>query len=146
MAQQHYLVAIGRVLLSVIFILSGISKIMDWQGTAAYMGAQGLPWVPLLLGLAAAVEILGGIAVLVGWYARWAAWLLFLYLIPVTVVFHSFWALTGAEQQTQLVNFLKNLSIMGGLLLVAAYDSRLAVKETEDLTGRIPSERRRATG
>lgn len=148
MAQQYYLIAIGRVLLSLVFILSGISKIIDWPGTAAYMAAQGLPLVPLLLGLAAAIEILGGISLLLGWNARWGAWLLFLYLIPVTVVFHNFWALTGAEQQTQLVNFLKNLSIMGGLLLVAAYDREalVAVRATERVADSGLSERRRAAG
>lgn len=148
MAQQYYLIAVGRVLLSLVFILSGISKIIDWPGTAAYMAAQGLPLVPLLLGLAAAIEILGGISLLLGWNARWGAWLLFLYLIPVTLVFHNFWALAGAEQQTQLVNFLKNLSIMGGLLLVAAYDREalVAVRATERVADSGLSERRRAAG
>ena len=148
MAQQYYLIAVGRVLLSLVFILSGISKIIDWPGTAAYMAAQGLPLVPLLLGLAAAIEILGGISLLLGWNARWGAWLLFLYLIPVTLVFHNFWALAGAEQQTQLVNFLKNLSIMGGLLLVAAYDREalVAARATERVADSGLSERRRAAG
>jgi hypothetical protein len=55
--------------------------------------------------------------------------LLFLYLIPTTLIFHNFWAFTGIAMQTQLVNFLKNLSIMGGLLLAAAYDDAALVAE-----------------
>ena len=145
---QQYLVPAGRVLLSVIFLLSGITKIVDWPGTAQFMQAQGLPMVPLLLGAAIVVEIGGGLLVLLGWNARWGAWLLFLYLIPVTLVFHNFWAFTGAEQQTQLVNFLKNLSIMGGLLLVAAYDQAALVKarESEVIADAETQVRRRAVG
>ncbi|HEX9786406.1 MAG TPA: DoxX family protein [Candidatus Binatia bacterium] len=148
MSQQYYLVLAGRVLISVIFLLSGVSKIMDWSGTAQLMAAQGLPLVRLLLGAAIVIEIAGGLSVLLGWNARWGARLLFLYLIPTTLVFHNFWALSGAEQQTQLVNFLKNLSIMGGLLLVAAYDraALVTVRDTELAADREAPPRRRAAG
>jgi putative oxidoreductase len=147
MAQQ-YLLPAGRVLLSLIFVLSGISKIMDWPETVQFMQTQGLPMVPLLLGAAIVVEILGGLSVLIGWHARWGAWLLFLYLIPVTLILHNFWAFTGAEQQMQLVNFLKNLAIMGGLLLVAAYDGAawVSVRETEAVSDAAAPQRRRAAG
>ena len=147
MAQQN-LISAGRVLLSLIFILSGVSKVMDWSGSAELMTAQGLPLVPLLLGAAAAVEIGGGLLLLLGWNARWGAWLLFLYLIPVTVIFHDFWNFTGQEQQTQLVNFLKNLSITGGLLLAAAYDrtAMVTARDTDSVAEREALERRRAVG
>ncbi len=145
---RQYLMMAGRVLLSLIFILSGVSKIMDWSGTAQLLAAQGLPLVPLLLGAATVIEIAGGLALLLGWNARWGAWLLFLYLIPTTLIFHNFWALTGADQQTQLVNFLKNLSIMGGLLLVAAYDraALAAARDVDDAAETDAPQRRRAAG
>jgi putative oxidoreductase len=127
----RYLVMFGRVLLSIIFLLSGLGKIMDWNGTAQIMASQGLPLIPLLLAGAIVTELAGGLSVLLGWKARWGAWLLFLYLIPTTLIFHDFWAFTGTEMQTQLVNFLKNLSIMGGLLLVAAYDGAALVADRE---------------
>ena len=148
MSQQYYLVLAGRVLISVIFLLSGVSKIMDWSGTAQLMAGQGLPLVPLFLGAAIVIEIAGGLSVLLGWNARWGAWLLFLYLIPTTLVFHNFWVLSGAEQQTQLVNFLKNLSIMGGLLLVAAYDraALVTVRDTDVAADSEAPRRRRAVG
>src|SRR5437762_13972160 len=82
----------GRILLSTIFILSGLTKFTDWQGTAAYMAAHGLPLIPLLLPLAAIVEIAGGLAILLGSKSRFAALVLFFYLIPTTLIFHNFWA------------------------------------------------------
>jgi putative oxidoreductase len=62
----------------------------------------------------------GGLAVLAGFKTRIAAWLLFLYLIPTTFVFHNFWTMQGMERQDGMVHFMKNLAIMGGLLLLAA--------------------------
>jgi|RhiMetdeSRZDD1v2_1073273.scaffolds.fasta_scaffold29847_3 putative oxidoreductase len=127
----RYLVMFGRVLLSLIFLLSGLGKIIDWDGNAQVMASQGLPLIPLLLVGAIVTELAGGLSVLLGWRARWGALLLFLYLIPTTLIFHDFWTFTGPEMQTQLVNFLKNLSIMGGLLLVAAYDGKVLVADSE---------------
>jgi putative oxidoreductase len=127
----RYLVIFGRVLLSVIFLLSGLGKIIDWDSNTQVMASQGMPLIPLLLVGAILTELAGGLSVLLGWKARWGALLLFLYLIPTTVIFHDFWAFTGTEMQTQLVNFLKNLSIMGGLLLVAAYDGAALVADRE---------------
>jgi putative oxidoreductase len=127
----RYLVMFGRVLLSLIFLLSGLGKIIDWDGNAQVMASQGLPLIPLLLVGAIVTELAGGLSVLLGWKARWGALLLFLYLIPTTLIFHDFWTFTGPEMQTQLVNFLKNLSIMGGLLLVAAYDGAALVADRE---------------
>ena len=145
----RYLVMLGRVLLSIIFLLSGLGKIMDWDGNAKLMASQGMPLIPLLLAGAIIIELAGGLSVLLGWKVRWGALLLFLYLIPTTLIFHDFWAFSGPEMQTQLVNFLKNLSIMGGLLLVAAYDGAALVAEREaDLTveSTEPRLRRAMTG
>jgi putative oxidoreductase len=128
---SRYLVMFGRVLLSLIFLLSGLGKIIAWDGNAQVMASQGLPLIPLLLVGAIVTELAGGLSVLLGWKARWGALLLFLYLIPTTLIFHDFWTFTGPEMQTQLVNFLKNLSIMGGLLLVAAYDGAALVADRE---------------
>ncbi len=115
---QQYASLAGRVLLSVIFLLSGITKLMQWEGTQAHMIAQGMPAgaVPVLLALATLVEIVGGLALLLGFQTRYFSLLLFLYLIPTTLIFHNFWAYQGQAQQAQLINFLKNLAIMGGLL------------------------------
>jgi putative oxidoreductase len=118
--QQNVSLA-GRILLSVIFLLSGITKIMHWSATADSMAAHGMGAVGLLLAGAILVEVLGGLALLLGWQMRAAAVVLFLYLIPTTLIFHNFWAHQGAEHQNQMIHFLKNLAIMGGLLEACAF-------------------------
>jgi uncharacterized membrane protein YphA (DoxX/SURF4 family) len=83
---------------------------------ATMMAEHGMPAVPPLLGAAAVVEILDGLGLLVGFQTRIVALVLFLYLIPTTLIFHNFWAAAAPAQQEQMSNFLKNLAIMGGLL------------------------------
>lgn len=118
---SHTVALIGRILLSCIFLVSAYAKLAEWNGSVQMMQAKGLPFATTLLVLAVAIEGLGGLAILTGFYARAGAWALFLYLIPVTIVFHSFWDVGPAQQNMQLVSFLKNLSIMGGLALLATY-------------------------
>ncbi|MBI5159803.1 MAG: DoxX family protein [Micrococcales bacterium] len=123
MTKQRTLVAplVARILMSAIFLSTGIAKFADWSGTAAYMQSNGLPAVPVLLTAAAMIEIVGGLCLLLGLQARTAAMVLVLYLIPVTVVFHGFWSYTGMDRMIQTVNFMKNLAIMGGLCHVFAF-------------------------
>ena len=114
-------VLVGRVLLSSIFILSGIQKVLGWSGTLDYVASQGLQPAWLFAGGAAAVEIIAGLSVLTGTFARFGALALFLFLIPTTLLFHDFWTFGGQERQMQMANFLKNLAIMGGLSLVIGF-------------------------
>jgi putative oxidoreductase len=109
---------VGRILLALIFVVSGSIKLGGWSMTAGYMASKGMPMVPLLLGVAITIEILGGLSVALGLGARVGAAVLAIYLIPVTLIFHDFWAAQGADYQMQLANFLKNVSIIGGLTLV----------------------------
>lgn len=118
---SHTVALIGRILLSCIFLVSAYAKIAEWEGSVQMLQAKGLPAAPILLFLAVAIEGLGGLAVLTGLFARAGAWALFLYLIPVTMIFHSFWDVGPAQMNMQLVSFLKNLSVMGGLALLATY-------------------------
>lgn len=110
---------VGRILLSVIFVLSGLGKIAQWSGTAQMMASKGMPLVSLLLPLTILVELGGGLMLLTGFGARFAAVLLALFLVPTTLIFHNFWAVTGPEHMMQQVNFLKNVAIIGGLLVYA---------------------------
>jgi putative oxidoreductase len=107
---------LGRVALATIFILSGLGKLAAWRGTAAYAASKGVP--EALLAIATAFELLGGVSVLLGFRARWGALALLIFLVPVTLVFHNFWAAPPPQQQLEMVNFLKNLAIAGGLLIV----------------------------
>lgn len=112
---------IGRVLLSVIFIISASAKIVEWNGTVQMMAAKGLPLPSLLLAVATFVELAGGIGMLLGIFSRVSALALFVYLIPVTLIMHNFWSVSATQMNMQLVNFLKNLAIMGGLSMLAGY-------------------------
>lgn len=118
---KGYGILAARALIAAIFLTSGLSKLASWSAVAGYMASKGMPAVPVLLAAAAAVEIIGGLSVLLGFRARMGAALLFLFLIPTTLIFHNFWALGGMERQMQLVSFFKNLAVMGGLLMVVSY-------------------------
>jgi putative oxidoreductase len=114
---------LGRLLLSVIFILSGVQKLMHFSQTASMMAGKGIPLATVALALSIAVEVGGGLLLIIGYKVRYVAMVMALFLVPVTLTFHNFWAFQGAAREMQMVNFLKNLAIMGGLL-VAAFSSR----------------------
>ena len=136
---DHFAPLVARVLLATIFLVSGFAKIADWGGTAEHMASRGLPLIPVLLAGAILVEAGGGLMLLLGLRTREVAMVMLLYLVPVTLVFHPFWAVAPAERLPQMVNFLKNIAIMGGLLHVFAFGpGRLSVDE------RVGSPRRRA--
>jgi putative oxidoreductase len=111
---------VARVLISAIFLLSGIAKLTDPAGAIGHMERVGLPNANVLLYVAAFAEILGGLAVLSGFLARVGSLGLVVYLAITTLVFHRFWELQGQEMVMQNVQFMKNLAIMGGLLLLYA--------------------------
>jgi putative oxidoreductase len=110
---------LGRVLLSAIFILSGLGKLPHFQAVAGMMAAKGIPLASVALVVTLFIEIGGGLLVLTGYKAKFAALVIALWLIPVTLVFHHFWGIPADQQQEQMVNFLKNVAIMGGLLVLA---------------------------
>ena len=111
---------IARVFFAVLFILSGVSKLLDPNPVEHYMALKGLSYVQPLLYIAAIVEIVGGLFLLLGFIPRITALVLFGYLAIVTCTMHSFWTVAEPEYTTQMVEFLKNLGIMGGLLYVMA--------------------------
>lgn len=109
---------VGRVLLSFIFVMSGVQKIMAPDETATLMKNEGLPAVQFLLIGAIVCELAGGLSVMLGVKARWGAALLIIFLIPTTLIMHDFWTYEGQQQQMQMAHFMKNLAILGGLLLI----------------------------
>ncbi len=110
---QKWILLIARILLSAIFLKSGLDKISDYAGTQQYMAAAGIPFPALLLPPTILVELLGGLSLLLGYKARIGAIVLFLFLIPTTLIFH-----TDFSQRIQTIQFMKNLAIMGGLLML----------------------------
>ncbi len=107
---------IARILLSAIFVWSGVNKVLDPAGTQQYMAAKGIPLVGLLYLATVVVEVGGGLSVLLGYKARWGAIALALFLIPATLIFH-----TNFADQMQQIAFMKNLALIGGLLMIVQY-------------------------
>ncbi|HEV7522725.1 MAG TPA: DoxX family protein [Candidatus Angelobacter sp.] len=110
---------LGRVLLSVIFILSGLGKLPHFHDVAGMMASKGIPLASVALAITLLIEIGGGLMVLTGYKANYAALVIALWLIPVTLIFHHFWGIPAEQQQDQMIHFLKNVAIMGGLLILA---------------------------
>jgi len=107
----------GRVLLGLIFLMAGISKIGEgYAGTAGYMDAMGVPGA--LLPLVIILEIVGGLMVMTGFKVKWATYALAAFTLVAAFIFHSNFA-----DQIQMILFMKNLSITGGLLLLSVYGS-----------------------
>jgi len=107
---------VARILLSAIFVTAGISKISGYEGTQAYMASHGLPGG--LLPLVIALEVIGGLAVLLGVFSRWAGLALAAFSIAAAFIFHFNFA-----DQAQATNFMKNVCMAGGFLLLFANGS-----------------------
>jgi putative oxidoreductase len=124
---QRYLPVFGRVLLAVLFVMSGISKLTDPAGTIGYIQSAGLPLPNIAYGIALTVELLGGILLIVGYRTRLVALILAVFTVAAAIGFHAHFA-----DQNQMIHFMKNIAIAGGLLQIVAFgagafslDSRL---------------------
>ncbi|QJR16116.1 DoxX family protein [Usitatibacter palustris] len=117
----NFAALVGRSLLALLFIVSGFGKITGFAATAGYMTSKGMPFAEVLLVGAIVVELLGGLLLVAGFKARWAALAIFLFLIPTTLIFHNPAGLAAQAAQDQTIHFMKNLSIMGGMLMVVIF-------------------------
>ena len=125
-----WIAALGRVLIAAIFLYSGFGKIMAPEGTQAYIASAGLPLPIVGYVLAVIVEVGGGLLLLIGYHTRLVALIIALYSIVAALAFHSQFA-----DQNQLIHFMKNFCIAGGLLQIVAFgagsmsvDARRAVR------------------
>lgn len=114
---------LGRILIAFIFLFSGIGKVMGFDGTVAYIAAKSLPLPQLLTIGAIIVELGGGVMLVLGWKARWAAAALFVFTGLAALFFHNFWAVPPEQTQNQMVHFMKNVAMMGGILFVVVHGS-----------------------
>jgi len=105
---------VGRILLALIFVTSGFNKISGYTATQGYMEAMGVPGA--LLPVVIAVEFLGGLAVMLGWHTRIAAFLLAGFSLLSALLFHA-----NFGDQMQLIMFMKNISIAGGFLMIVSF-------------------------
>ena len=112
---------IGRILMSSLFLVSGVSKFVTFPYYVQAISGKGLPLPSAAIAGAALLEVLGGLAILSGFQTKIISWVLFVYLIPTTILFHNYWALQGALRASMQVHFYKNMAIMGGLLFLATW-------------------------
>jgi putative oxidoreductase len=114
---------IGRVLFSLIFLSSGImGHLLAASQTAAYAASYGLPMALPLVIISGIIAVLGALSVILGYKARLGAWLIVLFLIPVTFVMHSFWNVADPmKQQIQMALFMKNIGLLGGALMITYF-------------------------
>lgn len=114
---------LARLFISAIFVQGALGKILGWSGQAAYMQSHNLPGqlIPAMLGIALVIEAVGVLCLIVGWQARAAAFVMCVYLGLVSVLLHNFWAAQGMAAGGMQTQFLKNIGIMGGLLMIAAH-------------------------
>jgi putative oxidoreductase len=118
---RNLLTLVARIALAWLFIRSGYSKIGGFDGTVAYIGAAGLPLPQVVAVGTIALEVLGGIALAIGLKARWVALALAVFTLAAALLFHNYWVMAADKQIAQSINFWKNISIMGGMLMVFVY-------------------------
>lgn len=116
----RYAVPLGRAAFAFIFVFAALGHFSP--ETISYAAQQGVPLASVAVPLSGVLSLLGGLSILLGYRARVGAWLLVLFLVPVTVMLHNFWAVADPQlRQMHQVMFLKNLSMLGGALLVAHF-------------------------
>ena len=110
---------IARILLMVLFVIFGWNKLMGFSGATAYMATEGVPLPVVTAAIALFMELFVGLAILVGFYTRPLALLLALYTLAAALIGHQFWNMVEPDRAANLINFYKNVSIAGGLLLLS---------------------------
>jgi putative oxidoreductase len=119
MKLEHPIIPLtGRLMITYIFATSGIAKGFSWSDNVQYMSTRHLPMIPVLLAIAAFIELAGSVCLITGYQIRIAAFVMFLYTTVVTVLFHNYWAASATMAGIQETHFRKNLAIMGGLLML----------------------------
>ena len=118
---QNPLSLVGRLLIAVMFLLAGISKIGAFAGTSGYIASKGLPMPDVVAALTIAIEIGGSLLLILGFCTRWAALALAGFTLRAAVIFHNYWTMPAAQQTVQQIMFMKNIAIVGGLLTIAAW-------------------------
>jgi putative oxidoreductase len=120
-ARKDAIALLARISLAAMFVLSGYGKIVGFEGTAGYIAHYGLPFPQLLAAIAIVIELGAGLAILAGWRTRWAALAFVALLVVITPIFHNFWSVPADQAMEQQINFMKNSSILGGMLLLLAF-------------------------
>ncbi|TWF39742.1 putative oxidoreductase [Chitinophaga polysaccharea] len=111
---------LGRILFALIFVMSGLNHVMG--AGADYAAAAGVPAARIMVPFAGLLALLGGFSILLGYKVKYGAWLIVIFLVPVSIALHNFWSVTDPMQkQMQMAMFMKNVAILGGALLLAYF-------------------------
>jgi putative oxidoreductase len=122
---------IGRLLFVALFLPAGLSKLFGFEGTVGYFESLGIPMASLAVAATIAIEVLGSVALLIGYKTRWAALALAGFTVLASLVGHAFWAAPADQAFVQQLMFFKNIAVVGGLLVLAsAGASRVQVLKT----------------
>ena len=117
---QGAVVVLGRFLFALIFLLAAPNHFT--KQTIAFSASQGVPLASIAVPLSGVVAIAGGLSILLGYRAKLGAWLIVLFLVPVSLMLHKFWTVSDPMMaQTQMILFMKNVSILGGALLITQF-------------------------
>ena len=117
--QNRNIFCAARVLMALIFLVAGIRKLLAWGATAGYFNKLGIPLPEIALALTVALEIGGGIALVLGWRLRLVAVVMGAFTLASALIAHAFWVAEPPQFSAQLLNFLKNTAMAGGFLLLA---------------------------
>lgn len=121
---QRLLLIAGRILLGLYFLVPGIMKIVDWDGSAAYMASHGMPLIPFFLGLTILMQVGGALCLFANYRTALVAFLLAGLTLVISIVMHNFWGIEeGLQQAHETQNFIKNMAIMAGLMVLAGSSS-----------------------
>lgn len=119
---MQYIVLLGRIFYSAIFIMAALGHFT--QQYVAYAAAQGVPMPGFLVPLFGVIGFLGGLSILLGYKAKFGAWLIVIFLVPITLYIHRFWGIMDPMMASlQQIMFMKNLSMLGGALLITYFGS-----------------------
>ena len=111
---------VARILLALVFLVAGVRKVMAPAASAGYLAKLGFPAPEVMVWVAIAFELGGAILLILGWKTRWGALALALFTLIATFAAHRFWEFDAAQYANQMNHFLKNLAIVGGMVLLAA--------------------------
>lgn len=119
---MKYIPLIGRVIFSYIFLMGGIHHLTNLSQVAGYAASQGVPMATLAVAVSGIFALAGALSIILGYKAKLGAWLIVLFLIPVTFMMHNFWTVTDPMQHmTQMMMFTKNITMLGGALMITYF-------------------------
>lgn len=120
---------IARFLVAITFLVAGIHKMVAWDKPAMWMASKGLPMVDALLAIATFLELAGAVLLIINFKTKWVSIILAGFMLTLTFMMHNFWAMEGMMFQTSFLDFIQNIAIVGGLLAMALFASKMEMPE-----------------